>query len=158
VIGVFGIIFFIPKFEKSERVQKYLRIVIPFSGLRLLLYAATAAYIATAPLSLYFYGELSLIGPLTALLIMPFFEPCIVLGFSSALPIAVIFTAPLNEVILRYFSFIIPLLSNFPFAALTLQISGRTTYSIYAIAAAAVFFYGLLKKHRKFGTLVQLQY
>lgn len=158
VIGVFGIIFFIPKFENSERLQKYLKRIIPFSSLRLLLYAATAAYLATSTLSLYFYGELSLIGPLTALFIMPFFEPCIVLGFSSALPFAVIFTAPINEIILRYFSFIIPLLSALPFAAITAQISGRTTYFIYVIATASLFIFGLLKKHRKFGTLVQLQH
>jgi competence protein ComEC len=158
VIGVFGIITLIPKFQNSERLQKFLKITIPFNSLRLLFYAATAAYLATLPLSLYFYGELSLIGPLTALFIMPLFEPCIVLGFSSALPFAVVFAASLNEIILRYFSFIIPLFSAFPFAAVAVQISGRTTYFIYVFAAVGLLFFELLKKHRKFGTLVQLQH
>jgi uncharacterized protein (DUF58 family) len=50
------------------------------------------------------------------------------------------------------------LLSAFPFSAVAMQISGRTTYFIYAIAAAATLYFKLLKKHRKFGTLVQLQH
>jgi competence protein ComEC len=138
VLGVLGIIMLVPKFEKSLIAQKYLSRIIPFNNLRMLLYVSLAAYLATMPLSLFFYGQLSLIGPITALLVMPLFEPCIILGFASALPVLAVLPAAANEIILRYFAFAVSSLAALPGVAISVVVPGCLTYSVYAIIAVAI--------------------
>jgi hypothetical protein len=148
-LGVLGIVVLSPHLKKIFRNIPHIELPLKF------LAPAAGAYLLTLPLSLYWYGEISLLMPLTALCIMPLFEPSIVLGYVSAVPIMGRLAAAINQPIITYMSWAIMHLSSFWFAVIPLHIPGYGAYGVYLIATMC-FWYLALKKPQGSATLPAL--
>ena len=144
VLGVLGIIHIGPL------IRNVLKRFIKFPGAHLFLRffcPAAGAYFLTVPLSLYWYGEISLVMPITVLLIMPLFEPCILLGYASGFPVLGVLAAVINEPFLHYITWAVQKLAMLPFASIHTQLSGYLVYLIYACACTGYAYKTLKKGH-----------
>jgi competence protein ComEC len=146
-LGVFGIIFF------SPIIHKYL-LSINIKSPRFtseFFFAPLSAFILTLPISVYSYGELSLIGPIASLLLMPLLSPCIVLGYLSALPVLGGLAATVNKNILWYFNFLPEKLSALSFSSMQIHFDGVVVYLVYLIFFSS---FAYLKYKRPFAKMI----
>jgi len=126
-LGVFGIVFL------SPIIHKYL-LSINIKSPKFIsefFFAPFSAFIFTLPISVYSYGELSLVGPLSSLLLMPLLSPCIILGYLSALPLFGFLAAIINKNILWYFNFLPEKLSALSFSSMQINFDGIFVYLVY---------------------------
>ncbi|PIR65752.1 MAG: hypothetical protein COU52_02495 [Candidatus Omnitrophica bacterium CG10_big_fil_rev_8_21_14_0_10_43_8] len=118
-IATVAVIFFAP------RIEKYFRRVPDFFKLRDIVSVTCAAYVFVLPFILYKMGNLSLVALPANVLILPFIPFTMGLGFFTGLAgsISYILAVPVGYVsylFLHYELGVINLLSNIPFASITL--------------------------------------
>ncbi len=154
ILGVLGIMLLGPFLHKYfEKLIVQIPFRIPGISLALSFLApAAGAYLLTLPLSLYWYGEVSMIMPITVLGIMPLFEPCIILGCASALPLVGVFAAAINQPLLHYVIWAVGIMAAIPFASLHLHISGFIAYTVY-LTVGMLYTNRLLKNAPNFATI-----
>lgn len=157
VLGVLGIILIGPPIRNllQRLVEKTPLRVSGSTVLIKFLVPAIAAYLLTMPLSFYWYGEVSLLMPFTALCIMPLFEPCIILGYLSALPSLGVVMAAANQPLLQYVAWAIGHLAKLAYVTLPIHINGYLTYFTYAVAGV-LYFHATLKKPQGSATIPAL--
>lgn len=157
IIGVLGIIVIGPMVKTiCQRLASKTTFTLPGSSLAMRFLApAIGAYLLTLPLSFYWYGEASLLMPLTALCVMPLFEPCIILGYLSAVPVFGSLAAAANQPLLQYISWVITEFARFPYATLPLHIPGAVVYGTY-LTVCAMYCYQALKKPLSSATIPEL--
>ena len=130
-LAMLGIIYLMPIF------QNWLRII-PAKFLRDILSMTLAAQVFTLPILIYNFGYMSLVAPLTNILIVPLLPFVLGLGFLFGLTgmllpfLGWLFSLPC-WLFLTYVILIIDRFSGLPFASLTLQISWLWLLSAYLI-------------------------
>lgn len=123
-----------------------------FNWVKDILTMTFSAYLATLPLLLYNFGTISLLAPLSNVLVLPFLPWLMVLGFVMALlaliwlPLAWLFSLPL-WLLLSYVIKLIVGLSSFSFSSLALKISWPWLLGSYI--ALGFFAFWIAKRYRR---------
>ena len=153
-LAVFGIILFLPVF------QRMLRATPNALGARDILGMTFAAQMFTLPLLIYNFGYVSLISPLTNLLLVPFIPLLLSLGFLFLIagiilqPLGFILSFPVS-LLLLYFTGVIDAVAAFPLSTVSFRLSLIWVVPFYALL---LFFWWKFRKTRRFphaGNLIQ---
>lgn len=118
-LATFGIIYFVPFFDKRLKIQNKL-----LKGLVLSFIVTLSATVMTTPVCIYHFGYISLISPITNLLISFAVTVALCLGiiglFLNLVPLIYVLTDIIfkcAEITTMYINFVINYLAKFPFAA-----------------------------------------
>lgn len=139
----------------SEEMERVLRPVPEFMELRSSLASTLSAQIFVLPLLIYYFDRLSIISPLTNLLILPAIPATMLLGFVSGilaliwLPLSYL-SVWITWLFLSYQIWVAEFFSRLPFAAVsvkTMPVSWIAVY--YLILFLAVFIIFVRKRERK---------
>lgn len=153
-LAVFGIILFLPVF------QRMLRVIPNIFGARDILAMTISAQVFTLPLLIYNFGYVSLISPLTNLLLVPFIPVVLSFGFffliTGALwyPLGLLFSFPVS-LLLSYFVWVIDSASAFPLSGVSLRLPFVSIVPFYALL---LYVWWRFRKTRHFlqtGNLIQ---
>ena len=143
-LAMLGIIYLMPAFQNCLK-------KIPVKGLRDILSMTLAAQVFTLPILIYNFGYISLVAPVTNILIVPLLPFIFGLGFLFGLAgmfspfLGWLFSLPC-WLFLAYVIGIINRFSSLSFASLTLQISWLWLLFFYAILSLIT--WRLVKKQR----------
>ena len=128
-----GIVFIVPPLNQLfERLPKLF-------GVKEILITTFAAIVSTLPLILHTFGRLSLVAPLTNILILPFVPATMLFGFLIGLPIVGAGFGLLAHELLKYTLFITSSLAKMPYASTTYKINNWTTFITYGILIIALY-------------------
>jgi len=122
-----------------------------FLDLRLNLSSTLAAQIFTLPVLLYNFGQFSLVSPLTNILILPAVPYLTIFGFLFSLLgifwtlLGQIFSFP-SQILLMLIMKIIDIFSSFPFASITIKVSG--IFLVISYLVLGIFVFHLKRKQR----------
>ncbi len=133
-----GIIFFVP--PGIERLAG----LADFFGAKQLLITTLSAIVATLPLTLLYFGRLSLVAPLANLLILPILPFIMLFGFLSVLPFLGTGFAYLSGHLLAYVLWAVKILSSFKYASLELHL-GAVSFWV-SVSAVFLLYYFLKPK------------
>lgn len=89
-----------------------------------------SATLFTLPISLWQFGQWSLVGPLVNVIIAPLITPAMILGGLSLLPLLGAGFAFVNTIILSLLLFIVSVFSNFTWSLQTFQLTGWQALSL----------------------------
>ncbi len=124
-VAILGMVLYIPLFE------------IMFSGLPLpehlkeIFFATLAAQIITAPLVIYYFKQISLIGPLTNLVLIPLVPATLWLGYSLCVPLLAALTARALLAILNFILLTVFGLAQFKYANIAVSIGPGAFVGLY---------------------------
>lgn len=141
-LSILGIICFVPLLNAA------LRFVPKTLGIRNIFSVTIAAQLITVPITAYYFSQLSLIAPLTNLLIIPVIELCLVLGYLLCLPLVSFAAAALVTIPLNYILVIVSVFASFKFSTLIITINWQAMLGIYALESAAYLAASRLLKDR----------
>lgn len=153
-LAVFGIILFLPV------LQRMLRAVPNALGARDILGMTFAAQLFTLPLLIHNFGYVSLISPLTNLLLVPFIPVLLSLGFLFLIagvllpPLGFLLSFPIS-LLLLYFTGVIDAVSAFPLSTVSFRLPLIWIAPFYALL---LFLWWKFKRTRRFphaGDLIQ---
>lgn len=123
VLAVLGLVYIVPLLEKYVP----LPLQIP-QIFREVLYATLAAQIATLPLMLVMFEQVSLISPLANLIVAPLTTLSMIFGFAVAFPLVGWFAVPLAYFLLSFALWIAKVLADVPYAVVNVDF-----FSLWAV-------------------------
>lgn len=118
-LAMTGIIYFMPTFKEVFK-------IIPFENIRSVLAMTFSAYVFALPVLIYNFGSISLVSPLTNILIVPLLYWIMVFGFlfiiiSSVFPfLGMVFSIPV-WMLLTYLVKVVDIFSSFSFSSLSIE-------------------------------------
>ncbi|MFC1630087.1 ComEC/Rec2 family competence protein [Patescibacteria group bacterium] len=149
-LAMMGIIFLLQEFKRFLS-------FIPFENMRSILAMTFSAYLFTLPILIYNFGYISLVSPITNVLIVPLLYWIMIFGFiftifSAIFPfLGIVFAFPV-WIFLTYIVKIVNWFSGIPLASLTLEnIHWAWLLGFYAILGFAVFKLKEKEKPKFFG-------
>ncbi|MCX6761943.1 MAG: ComEC/Rec2 family competence protein [Candidatus Moranbacteria bacterium] len=143
-LATIGIVYFYPIFEKffGEKLKKYPTIISLISEI---LFMSLSAQIFVLPIILFNFQALSLISPVTNILVLPILPFTMLIGFLAVAvsfifqPLAVLFSW-LAYLSLRYEIFVIHYFANLKFSALAVGLSWQGMVIWYIILVGGVYY------------------
>ncbi len=143
-LATIGIVYFYPLFEKyfGEKLKKYPAV---FSFIAEILFMSLSAQVFVLPIILFNFQKLSLISPLTNVLVLPILPLTMLLGFLAVAisflfwPLAIVFSW-LTYLPLRYEVDVINYAASLKYAALEVGLSWQGMVVWYAIIICVVYF------------------
>jgi competence protein ComEC len=112
-----GIVYFLPLLNKlTEKIPEYF-------GVKSLLLTTLSAIVATMPLILFSFGNLSLSAPIVNILILPAVPSAMLLGFLIFIPFLGSGFAYAANLLLMYMTKVLAFFSGLPYSCLNFQIS-----------------------------------
>jgi competence protein ComEC len=135
-----GIVYFVPVFSAMTETKKN------YFGFKAIAHTTIAAIIATLPLLLFQFGNLSVIAPLANLAVVPVVPLAMLFGFLSLLPIVGGGFAFITQGLLNYILWVTAKLSRFSWASLPWEISAWQFWVLVVLIFALYF---LLKNRVK---------
>jgi competence protein ComEC len=137
--ATWGLLYLAPQLEK--RILFWSK----FGGLRSNLISTLSAIVLTLPLSLYYFGQLSVVAPLANLLILPLVPLAMASGFGAWLfgwwwPAAGQVLALLPWAVLHLIIWLAQKLTAYPAAAISWQLPGWGVWLAYFVLLAAIYF------------------
>jgi len=110
-LATMGIVYFLPLFEK-------LFVHVPKAwGIKTTLLGTIAAILATLPALLFHFGTLSIVAPITNILVLPLIGLVMALGFASILPIVGAGLSMVTSWLLSYILWVIHFFAGLSFAS-----------------------------------------
>lgn len=125
-LGIAGIVILSPPINFALR-------FIPENYFKEIFISTFAAQLATFPLQLIFFKEISLISPLANILTLPLLTPTIILGYLCAVPYLRLAAAILASMALNYVYSILNFLSTIPYTHFAIAINQIELIIIYVI-------------------------
>lgn len=110
-----------------------------------------SATLATLPISIWRFGQFSLVGPLVNVLIAPAVPLSMGLGVLSFLPGVGPGFAFVNTYVLDYVLFVVKYFANQSFTVRTMSLSGEVVLAIYVGVWLLLLFFHRLRPKKKFG-------
>jgi competence protein ComEC len=144
-LATIGIVYCYPLFDKyfGEKLKKYPTV---FSLVAEILFMSLSAQILVLPIILFNFQTLSLISPVTNILVLPILPIIMLIGFLAVAfsfifqPIAILFSW-LAYLPLRYEIFVINYFANLKFSALTVGFSWKGMFVWYIILISGVYYF-----------------
>lgn len=134
-LATMGIVYFLPLFEKIfQNLPKAL-------GVKTTLLGTIAAILATLPALLFHFGTLSIVAPITNILVLPIIGLVMALGFASILPIIGAGLSMVTSWLLSYILWIIHYFASLSFASTEVPIP---LWFFYVLMACLGGFYFVL--------------
>lgn len=151
-LATIGIVYFYPLFEKyfGEKLKKY---PVIFSFIAEILFMSLSAQIFVLPIILFNFQTLSLVSPVTNILVLPILPITMLVGFLAIAvsfifqPLAILFSW-LAYLPLRYEILVIDYFANLRFSALTAGLSWQGMLVWYIILVGGV--YQIKKRQLKY--------
>jgi competence protein ComEC len=131
-LATMGIVYMLPIFEVlCSKVPSVF-------GIKQLLLTTCAAILATIPITMFQFHQLSVVAPLANVLVLPLVPFAMLFGFLSALPVIGGGFAFLTNYLLTYMLAVTEKLSSLKYASLPIQISAMTAIVSFASVVCAL--------------------
>lgn len=135
-LATLGIVYFLPLFEKITGCIPKLW------GIKTMLLGTVSAIVATLPVLLFHFGTLSVVAPITNILVLPVVGVVMALGFASILPIIGAGLAMVASWLLSYIVWITHFFTRLSFASLEVPIPLWFFYVLMACLGGLYFVLG----------------